>query len=83
MRAPKTDEYKTKDFYISVCMLALGTQLLRLEKATEKITIFVFGIAPVKANEIIKNHWDRKLSLPTRNVVDAIHELKTRLYSGS
>ena len=83
MRTPTTNEYKTKDFYIGVCMLACGAQLLRLEKATEKITVFVFEVAPVQADEIIKKHWDRKLTLPTRDVVDAIHELKTRLYSGS
>ena len=83
MKAAIENEYKTKDYYIGVCLLASDIQLLRLERVTEKIAIFVFAILPEKADEIIKKHWGRKLLLPTRDVIDAIHELKTRLYSGS
>lgn len=83
MRTTTVNEYKTKDYYIGVCLLASGIQLLRLERVTDKIAIFVFAIFSEKADEIIKKHWGRELLLPTRDVIDAIHELKTRLYSGS
>lgn len=83
MRATIENEYKTKDYYIGVCILAYGAQLLRLEKISEKIVVFVFAISSTNADEIIKKHWDRELVLPTRDIIDAIHELKTRIYSGT
>lgn len=83
MRTPIENEYKTKDYYIGVCILASGVSLLRLQKETGKIVTFVFSISPIKAEEVIRKHWNRELVLPTRNIVDAIHELKTRIYSGS
>ena len=82
MKIKNETEFLTKDFYISACILASGVTLLRLQKETVKIVLFVFALSPIKAEEIIKKHWGRKLLLPTRDVVDAIHELKTRLYSG-
>lgn len=76
-------EYTTKDFYIGACILASGAQLLRLQRKTDKFVLFVFSISTTKAEEIIRKHWDRTLVLPTRDVIDAIHELKTRIYSAS
>ena len=74
-------EFKTRDFYISACILASGVTLLRLTKETEKFAFFVFNISPIKAEQIIQEHWDRKLMLPTRNLIEAIHELKTRIHA--
>lgn len=76
-------EYTTKDFYIGACILASGVPLLRLQRKSDKFVLFIFSISTPKAEEIIKRHWNRTLVLPTRDVVDAIHELKTRLYSES
>lgn len=74
-------EFFTKDFYTSACILASGVSLIRLQKETEKTVFFVFAISPIKAEEIIKKHWSRELVLPTRDIVDAIHQLKTQVYS--
>jgi len=73
--------YKTKDFYIAACILASDIVLLRLTKETSKFVFFVFDISPIKAEQIIQKHWDRKLMLPTRNLIEAIHELKTRIHA--
>jgi hypothetical protein len=73
--------YTSRDFYHCACILASGTTLLRLQRNTGKIVTFVFALTPIEAEEIIKKHWNRELLLPTRNIIDAIHELKTRLYS--
>lgn len=73
--------YHTKDFYISVCILASGVTLIKLKKETNKTVSFIFAVSLSKAEEIIKKHWDRELILPTRDIVDAIHQLKTQIYS--
>lgn len=75
------NEYLTKDFYIGVCILASGIKLKRLQRESSKFMLFIFDISPTRAENIIKKHWDRSLKLPTRDIIDAIHELKTRLYS--
>jgi len=75
-------QFRSKDFYLSACILASGITLLRLEQDSPKVYFFVFNITPNRANEIIGKHWDRTLFLPTRNIIEAISELKTRLHNG-
>lgn len=76
-----THEYTTKDFYLGACILASGIPLLRLEQLNHKSFVFVFSISPENANNIISQHWNKTLVLPTRSIVEAITELKTRIYS--
>ncbi len=73
-------EYKTKDFYLSACILASGYPLLNIERTNDKFSIFVFKISPEKAEKIIQQHWNYLLKLSTRKLIEAINELKTRLY---
>lgn len=74
-------EFFSKDFYICSVILAKGINLLRIKKETDKYVFFVFDISPKKAEEIIQQHWNRELILPTRNLIEAIHELKTRIHA--
>lgn len=74
-------EYKTKDFYLSACLLAYGIPLLKLESIGNNIYYFVFGTSEKSAEQIIQSYWDRSLKLPVRNFVEAINELKTRIHS--
>lgn len=76
------DEYSTKDFYLSACLLASGIPLIRLEPLDSRSFIFVFSTNPDEALKIISAHWSRDLKIPTRDLVEAINELKTRLYNG-
>lgn len=74
-------EYRTKDFYLASCILASGEELNCLEQGKGNYSVFVFNCLPEKAEQIIADHWSRELILPTRDLVDAINELKTRLHS--
>lgn len=78
----ETKKYKTKDFYLSACILASGYPLLQIERTSEKFSIFTFDISAAQAEKIIQNHWNYSLTLSTRKFVEAINELKTRLYNG-
>ncbi|MCM8787535.1 MAG: DUF5659 domain-containing protein [Candidatus Omnitrophica bacterium] len=75
-------EFSTKDFYLSACLLASGLILKRLEKNQNNFMTFVFEDPDNLAEKIIKNHWNRKHKIPTRDLIEAINELKTRIYSG-
>lgn len=74
--------FKTKDFYHASCLRASGATLLGLQKETAKFVLFVFALSPFQAEEIIRKHWSRELVLPTRDIIDAIRELKQRIHSG-
>ena len=74
-------EFISKDFYICSVILASGVNLLRLKKETERFVFFIFDISPSNAEKIIQRHWSRELVLPTRNLIEAINELKTRIHA--
>ena len=75
-------EYESNDFYLSCCLLASGIPLKKLKKENSKFFTFVFDNSQQKVDRIIQDHWNRNLNLPTRTLIDSIHELKTRLHSG-
>lgn len=75
-------EYKTKDFYLSVCLLASGIRP-RLQKINHKTYLFIFSNENGQAEELIEKHWNRKLLIPSRDLIDAVAELKTRIYEGN
>ena len=74
-------EYRTKDFYLASCILASGEELSCLEQGEGNFSVFVFNCLPEKAEQIVARHWNKKLMLPTRDLIQAINELKTRLHS--
>lgn len=81
MESPKKI-FTSKDFYISACLLASGLKLIELQKEEDKLFVFVFDDSEGKAEEIIKNYWNRTHKIPTRDLIEAINELKTRIHSG-
>lgn len=76
------DRWKSKDFYLSCVIRASGFELITLERKEHDFSVFVFDISPQKAEEIISLHWSKQLKLPTKDLVEAINELRTRLKSG-
>lgn len=74
-------KYQTKDFYLAACILANNIQLLELIPIGSKTVSFVFNTTPEIAEDLISQYWQRELSVPLRDYVDAIHELKTRIYA--
>lgn len=76
------NEFHSKDFYTSSVLLASGEKLIRLEKKeNSKSIVFVFETAKRIAEKTILAHWDKTLRLPTRDLIEAINELKTRIHS--
>lgn len=73
-------EYETRDFFLSACILATSAKITKVIRQEGKICIFVFDITPDAAKDIIRRHWNGDLLLPTRSLIDAIHELKSRIY---
>lgn len=80
METPTT--FKSHDFYLSAIVLAAGIPLIRLERGTGKFVDFVFSDPEGKAEQILSDHWIKTLRIPTRSVIEAVNELKTRLYTG-
>lgn len=74
--------FKSNDFYTCAVCVACGAKLLSIEKTSHDFVNFVLNITPQEAQKIIKDHWNRELNIPTRDLVEAINELKTRLHSG-
>jgi hypothetical protein len=74
-------KYETRDFFLSACILASGTEILEVRRQEDKSCIFVFNISPESAKEIIRKHWNNELLLTTRSFVEAIHELKSRIHT--
>ncbi len=78
-----SNTWKSQDFYLACVVLASKKlKLISLERSEGKIVTFVFEDPNSEAEEIIKAHWERKMRIPTRNLIDAIVELKTRIHSG-
>jgi hypothetical protein len=76
-------KYSTKDFYISCVLLASKKLILKsLEKTNGKLVLFIFEDPNSLAEKIIQDHWNRKNRIPSRDLIEAINELKTRIHSG-
>ena len=78
----KVSRWKSKDFYLSSIVRASGGSLVSLQNSGQNFTVFVFDISPNQAEKIISLHWKRELKIPTRDLIEAINELRTRLKSG-
>ncbi|EKD99838.1 MAG: hypothetical protein ACD_22C00166G0004 [uncultured bacterium] len=76
--------YNTKDFYTAVLLRVMDFPLETLHRETGGFVVFTFLDPNHNAEAIIQDYWDRKLSVPdARAFVEAISELKTRLYEVS
>jgi hypothetical protein len=75
-------EIKINDFYQAVVLRTLGFPLVRLEKVSGKFFLFVFKDAESKAEETLSSHWDRKVNVVSKDFIENISELKTRIYTG-
>lgn len=79
----KNNEYQTQDFYIATVLICSRLLTLKkLEKVTGNHVTFIFHDPACKAEEVIKNHWDRKNKVISKDLIEAINMLKTRIYTG-
>lgn len=72
--------WKSSDFYLCVCVLASGIEVLSMEKVSPKRVIFTFNCSEEIADEIIKKHWGGVLELSSRKFIESINQLKTMIY---
>jgi len=73
----------TRDFYSACVLRALDFPLRRLIRNKGNVVTFEFVDSKNKAEQVIKDYWDRKIQLnDARALVDAISELKTRIHGG-
>lgn len=68
------------DFYQAVILLANHYRLDRVERGQGKFCTFVFSDPEGTAQDTIDQHWRRELMVVSRDLIDAIVELKTKIY---
>jgi hypothetical protein len=76
----KNNSFAISDFTSACVIRALGINLLRLERTSPKTVTFVYSADPSTCEQILKDHWDRKLKVETRALFEIIAELKTRVH---
>ena len=81
MKNASTDIYNTNDFYTASLLRSLGFEVLRIDFYTSKVATFVFSDPESNASEVIHRYWNRKIQIDARTLIDAINEMKTRLYA--
>lgn len=77
----RTQIYSTKDFYCAVTLRTLDFQIHDIEKHRSGVSIFVFADPNQKAEKELVSFWNRELLVEPRAFIEAIQELKTRIYS--
>jgi hypothetical protein len=75
-------KYRSKDFWTCSVLLAAGVPLSGLERKSGSITTFVLDISPTEAEKTITRHFNNELILPTKDLVEAVRTLKSRLHLG-
>jgi len=73
-------EIKLKDFYSCVILRTLGFQIDRIDRYSNDVAVFVFKDPDKNATQALQDYWDRKLKVTARDLIDAIHEVKSRIY---
>lgn len=77
----QTKEFRLNDFYQAAVLKTLGLPLLRLENTDSNFVDFIFYDPESKADKLIQDYWDRRVKCVTRDLIENINELKTRIHS--
>lgn len=76
-----TPNYFTKDFYSACLLKATGYSFSSLEKGSDRFSLFIFSDPKGDAQETVSRYWNRQLQIEAKDLTDAIHDMKTILYS--
>lgn len=71
---------RVKDFYSSVVLRSFDIPPIKLEKNQNHQVTFIFQIPKDKGEQLLKDFWNRKLSVEPRRFIENINELKTRIH---
>lgn len=76
------NQFCSRDFYLVCVLKSAGLQLQSLiRNANGKVT-FVFDNPNQIAEATIQKHWNKELMVTSLDLVEAISQLKARIYSG-
>jgi len=70
---------RIKDLYSAAVLRCQKYPLLDLEKSEGKHFFFVFDDSQNTAETVVQEHWDGNLKVNSRDFVESVRELKTRL----
>jgi type III secretory pathway lipoprotein EscJ len=76
-------ELRIKDMYSAAILRSLSYRLIDLDRSEGNYVLFVFDDPKVTADQVLKAHWDGGLQVNSRDFVESIRELKTRLYGAN
>jgi hypothetical protein len=76
----KINEFRTKDMYSAAVLRSLSYPLINLDRSEGNYSIFVFNDKGLTAQETLQKHWNGQLEVNSRNFVESVRELKTRLH---
>lgn len=72
-------EYITSDFYSACILRACNVPITDIFKTSKKTVAFSFSDRNNECSNLLDSHWDRQLNIPSKDLLDAISELKTRM----
>lgn len=82
MKMENSKEIKLHDFYQACVLKTAGFVLLRVERNNSKFVEFVFADPDKQSVIILEKHWSGQLTLISKDLIQSIGDLKSRIYSG-
>ena len=76
----KPSELRIKDMYSAAVLRSLKYPLIDLDRSEGNYVLFVFDDSKSTAEQDLRLHWDGQLEINSRDFVESIRELKTRLH---
>jgi hypothetical protein len=69
--------------YSAAILRSLKYPLVDLDRSEGSYVLFIFDDSGSTAEEMLRQHWDGQLQVNSRDFVESIRELKTRLHGQS
>lgn len=77
---PNKNEVRIKDMYSAAVLRCLRYPLVDLDRSEGNYVLFVFDDSGATAEEVLRQHWDGRLEVNSRDFIESVRELKTRLH---
>jgi hypothetical protein len=71
---------RIKDMYSAAILRSLKYPLIDLDRSEGNYVLFVFDDSNSTAEKQLRLHWDGQLEINSRDFIESIRELKTRLH---
>lgn len=76
-------ELRIKDMYSAAILRSLSYRLIDLDRSEGSYVLFIFDDPESTADQVLRDHWDGELQVNSRDFVESIRELKTRLHGSN